>query len=156
MFSERNGCKSPFSSSAKRLAEPDARMARREVIEPAELTVAELLVKLRRLEGERVEIGGAAALLARGRLGALHELRADPVLAPGLGDPEPIDEQPVEREHKADAGLHGAVRIATNDPVRRPVGLQADAGAMRVESGFDGANGRFVWRGLGGEGKPRF
>ena len=52
----------------QRLPEPNPRVAGRKVIEPTEFPISMSIVEFWRLERERVEIGGAAALLTRGRL----------------------------------------------------------------------------------------
>src|SRR4029077_1389272 len=70
------------------------------------------------------------------------------MLAIRVSNPQPIDEQPLERQHETDSRLNDFVFVAADDPARRPVGSQAEPRRMRGEARFDGANGRLVWRRL--------
>src|ERR1700722_16725520 len=141
----------PVLDSAKRFRKPNARMAGWKIVESTELPITELLVKLRRLECEGVEIARAAALRSRGRFRGGHELRADPMLVLRARNPEPIDQHPLERQPEVNSGFNDFVFVAADDPARRPVGLQADPRCMRGQPRFNGTDSRFAWRRLRGE-----
>src|ERR1700735_3403020 len=89
---EKEGAPGRAQCGIKHFRDPNASVAGWKIIELAELPVPEPLVKLRRLKREGVEIGCATALRSRGRFGVSHELGADPVLAIGVGNPQPMDE----------------------------------------------------------------
>src|SRR4030095_1588812 len=83
-----NGCaKCSGRSADQRFAQDELRPAVGKSIDPARYLVAESVIKLRCLEGERIEIEQPAAAIYRRRLDLAHQRTSDAAAPQRLVDP---------------------------------------------------------------------